>query len=127
MTIKLGFITQSSFFASNFAMTKYNGGSYDANDNWVNGIPETFSLKGSVSAQNKGITRTNDVTGERSNEIIKISCNRNEIIRALRTQLPGKGDNINYNNNIYEVTSVEDWREHDLLDIYATRKSLTGN
>lgn len=127
MGINLGWLTKSPFFMASFVLVQNAAGHYDANDEWVNGSEIRTTLSGSVSAASPKNSRSNTEAGERNIENIKIACDRTVIVSALHIALPAKNDIVQYGGFDYLVTGVQDWKEHNLIDIYATIKSFEGN
>lgn len=124
MAINLGFLSRLNVFSETFILSKELGGHYNEYDEYVSDSEETFKLIGSVEALS-GISRTNDESGERSHEQIKITTDRSIVARALKQgDMIAKGDLIRYRDTTYRVENVYDWTAHGFITMIAF--SLNG-
>lgn len=121
MTMNLGFLCGNPLFADPFILRKQDAGTYNSFDEFVPGTTTDYNLKGSFEPTS-GIDRTNDVSDERSHELITIYVSNKELTRALRQGLnPTQGDLILYTTYTYRARNVNDWRTHGYLVITAVR------
>ena len=119
--MKLGFLTQSPLFAESLLLRQERVGSYNEYDEFVAGAIVEYAVKGSVMA-GSGKERSNDVSGERSHDIIEIDFDRKHLLSALNEGTsPSKGDIIVWYGKQYRISNTKDFPYHDFINVEADR------
>jgi hypothetical protein len=119
--MQLGFLTQSTLFAEDLILRQESAGVYNEYDEFVAGQTTDYNVNGSVMPVG-GETRTNDVTGERVHDNIKICFDRQHLLSSLNQGTNAKhGDIIIYNNTNYRISSVQDYVNHGFINVTAIK------